>query len=569
MSKGISGFLLVILFNGLLFLFGSSVSAQSQCYIKHSDRSLSEQIIHCEAALASLSVNKLENVKHWIHLSSLYRNAGDTNKSEKILLLMLEQPDLTGKGMRYELIYNLGINAFFARQFTQSFDYFRQAFRLALELEEPTKLANTYNALANLSQVASDYGSMSLLLEKALVIYTELNDLAGIAKVQNNLGNAYRYNHKYNQALVSYRHALFMHQRLGNELKIAHTQLNMARTFVALQQQEKAVALLNEAKRNFVEKGAIHRSIEVNGVLADIALVDGNVRQVEKHLAENKQLKLQIDTNHFDPGSELVLAQFYIKTLQTAKAEKLLLTGVAASEQQKNVLQLERYLKQLARFYSQQQRDKQAQLFWQRHSEVLAQRLASKQSNFGELKNILSTTTQGVKQVVPDKLLVILLLFCGSFVLLLAFHMLRKRSLIDSETTGAGGSINQLGLSANDSDYQTDNLLVAKQADSRTSLIELMMLSLQLWEQDTHLNQIELAEKSKVWKVSIDDGRVRARAMERYFHLDKLPVNPRWRNVVRTCHFVLSECQANSPLRDELSDKLQAYLHKIKQQATS
>jgi len=38
---------------------------------------------------------------------------------------------------------------------------------------------------------------------------------------------------------------------------------------------------------------------------------------------------------------------------------------------------------------------------------------------------------------------------------------------------------------------------------------------------------IDLAEKSRIWCVSIDNGRSRARSMNRYLSLDKLPSNPR------------------------------------------
>ena len=55
------------------------------------------------------------------------------------------------------------------------------------------------------------------------------------------------------------------------------------------------------------------------------------------------------------------------------------------------------------------------------------------------------------------------------------------------------------------------------------------------------LNRIELAERSKAWRVAIDDGRLRARTMERYLAVSKLPRNPHWREVLRTAYFVLEQ----------------------------
>ncbi len=76
----------------------------------------------------------------------------------------------------------------------------------------------------------------------------------------------------------------------------------------------------------------------------------------------------------------------------------------------------------------------------------------------------------------------------------------------------------------------------------RTLLVELMLASLDAWQRATDKNRIELADRSRIWRVTIDDGRLRARAMERYLTLSKLPAQPRWRDVLRTAYFVLSEC---------------------------
>ncbi len=46
--------------------------------------------------------------------------------------------------------------------------------------------------------------------------------------------------------------------------------------------------------------------------------------------------------------------------------------------------------------------------------------------------------------------------------------------------------------------------------------------------------------------MNIDDGRLRARAMERYLAVAKLPRNPRWRDVLRSAYFVLAQCEGLS-----------------------
>jgi two-component system, sensor histidine kinase ChiS len=90
----------------------------------------------------------------------------------------------------------------------------------------------------------------------------------------------------------------------------------------------------------------------------------------------------------------------------------------------------------------------------------------------------------------------------------------------------------------------------------RTLLVEVMNQSVGLWEQTTKSNRIELAEKSGIWRISIDDGRLRTRSLDRYMNLSKIPKKPRWREVVRTAHFVLSECTQDSEVRRNLDIKL-------------
>ncbi len=97
----------------------------------------------------------------------------------------------------------------------------------------------------------------------------------------------------------------------------------------------------------------------------------------------------------------------------------------------------------------------------------------------------------------------------------------------------------------------------------RRAVVELMLAALAAWERSTGSSRIELAERSRVWRVTIDEGRLRVRALERYLSLAKLPRQPRWREVLRTAYFVLAECRLEDAERDALRggiDRLRAAL---------
>jgi two-component system, sensor histidine kinase ChiS len=90
----------------------------------------------------------------------------------------------------------------------------------------------------------------------------------------------------------------------------------------------------------------------------------------------------------------------------------------------------------------------------------------------------------------------------------------------------------------------------------RRAIVELMQASLEAWERSTCSTRLELAEKSGIWRITIDDGRLRTRTLNRYLDLAALPARPRWREVLRTAYFVLAECALDSSQRDQINQRI-------------
>jgi len=89
----------------------------------------------------------------------------------------------------------------------------------------------------------------------------------------------------------------------------------------------------------------------------------------------------------------------------------------------------------------------------------------------------------------------------------------------------------------------------------------------EIWERVSGGTRIDLAEKSRVWRVTIDEGRLRVRAMERYLSLSKLPRQPRWREVLRTAFYVLSECRLDTPERELLRTRAETIQASLRRRA--
>jgi two-component system, sensor histidine kinase ChiS len=125
-------------------------------------------------------------------------------------------------------------------------------------------------------------------------------------------------------------------------------------------------------------------------------------------------------------------------------------------------------------------------------------------------------------------------------------------------------STERVQLPAPDS-YDTNDfwLLPAR----RESLVEIMLIALASFERATGKTRIELAERSKLWRVTNDDGRLRVRAMDRYFSVKRMPRQPRWREVLRTGYYVLSNCKMDAKSRADLEQPIETLRQQLRDAA--
>jgi hypothetical protein len=98
----------------------------------------------------------------------------------------------------------------------------------------------------------------------------------------------------------------------------------------------------------------------------------------------------------------------------------------------------------------------------------------------------------------------------------------------------------------------------------KKALVELLIDAIIIWEKTTQSSHIELAEQSKIWTVSIDNGTLRTRSLDKYLSIDKIPQNPKWRHVVQTGHFVLSQDNLSSEDRKTLEAHLERIMEVVR-----
>lgn len=83
---------------------------------------------------------------------------------------------------------------------------------------------------------------------------------------------------------------------------------------------------------------------------------------------------------------------------------------------------------------------------------------------------------------------------------------------------------------------------MAQQGDEayRAAIVDVMTQTLELWRDIGGKGKIDFAEESGIWRVSLDKSSLQTRTLDKYLLAETLPLNPRWRDVLRSAEFVLA-----------------------------
>ena len=110
-------------------------------------------------------------------------------------------------------------------------------------------------------------------------------------------------------------------------------------------------------------------------------------------------------------------------------------------------------------------------------------------------------------------------------------------------------------------DLDAANDTLPDKAHFRKLIVEAMSTTVQTWESVTGKTKVDLADQSKLWKSYLDGSTWKTRTLDKYLNVKSLPKKPRWRQVVRTVHFVLKVCQ----LPADKHNKLKQFIDNIEE----
>jgi hypothetical protein len=140
------------------------------------------------------------------------------------------------------------------------------------------------------------------------------------------------------------------------------------------------------------------------------------------------------------------------------------------------------------------------------------------------------------------------LAFIISYSLVISARTSRAFSMVDRLTT----ELERKEAALSEMSPAKNNGLV-----KRKKAVEVMNEACSLWSACTKTSKAELADRSGLWNVYIDqDGWARTQTLDKYLNLETLPARPRWKVVAATADFVLSECDGPAAMRETLEKSL-------------
>ncbi|QGX39765.1 tetratricopeptide repeat protein [Permianibacter aggregans] len=589
----------MIMAAGLMLAPLSWAEVSETCVEGLGEQSLSAHIAACEAALTQSS--KSDRLKVLLSLANLALKKRDyplvTQYLEQARGARGFEQDIAAKYRYYRL---LGLLHWYQKQLDIAQGHLLQARDLAEQLKDPALYAKSLNELGVIESARGQHKQALNFLQQSLHIKQSLKDDFGSAVSLSNIGLAHLRMEAYEDAERFYLEALQHYGRYTAAHpddqqawhSLTHLYEDLTLLYSRYQKPEKSAEYATLLIQQYRELLSADEQVRV---LATLASTQMNAKQwsvAETLLAQMESLLLA-SPGIQQPTALLVLARFKQHQQQWSSAQ-----GFA--EQARDLAKAQQLLEHeasawrlLAEVAQQQQRDSQALAHFQQYLQLREQFLAARyDQELGVLRQNLVrehlqrqlAETQAINEqqsaaihrltaYVLASLLLLLMTVSGAGVV-----VYRKRQQQQQLQQEIAQHRQQLLLLQADHQATNDTEEEAPTAESMASasdpsppfkrqLVEAMISCIELWEKATQTNRVELADRSKIWTVTIDDGRLRTRSMDKYLSLDKLPAHPRWRNVVQTCHYVLAECPLSPEDRARLNSKLDAIMNSLRAQA--
>lgn len=559
------------------FLF-STLPNTNSCIHLYENAKYEEALYACELELPSQTGK--EKVDSFFKLLDITHEL-DKREQHKNYLNLIKSHELFTKSLEYQWKWQRwkGKENFYSKNLTKAEESFYEALSLATIAKNNLWISESYNDLGVIANINSDSKTALQYFNKSLNLRLQINDSYLIGMGYSNIGSVYLKLEEYEHAIKYFMLAIDFYQKrnsnkINNEKvfnKINHTYEYLIKVNLILNNnvaaEEMAEMLLKQLPSTLTMREKVRSRIN----FVDLYINTGKYELAEYFLKKAVFLN-DGSKSLFEHEIKYLYTKLYQKQNHADMAIQQAIEGINITHKGDyiNLANFQHILSELYEAINSKESIKYLKLY-QKNRELhlenkfnidiktvqhqIEKNQIEYELNIEKLNNIANTLK--IKSLNHKILaMVILLLFLITGIVIIYLAKKREKKYFLEKILFHKQQLMVLD----------DDLLNKTQIENNSQgnnkdvfckhLVSTMNEAVNIWEQHTQTNRVELADQSGIWTISNDDGTLRTRSLDKYLSLDKIPKNPRWRNVVRTCHFILSDSDLNKDGREILENKL-------------
>lgn len=542
----------------------------------------------CQQSLQMVEPGSSTELDILLNLISIYLHVENPEKHSYYINQVKNHPRFTDNiPTQYKWHRIVGQKFYLETDYKSSKNHLQKAYNLAKQQANQEWLSKSHNDMGLVELKLGDYKKALIHYQKSLELKQKFGTDYQIAKTLNNLGRIHLYLEQANQAVNYYESALKHYLKYSHSqnfdhrvfLDIGHLYEDLTKAYGAANNSQKANYYAQAIVDSLDTKTNDTQQLRALINLAQWHLDNGNLDVLNQFLDASKAL---MDTQH--PNPEL-LAQWYLlqakmyqQNQQTSAAISAVEDGILISDDlpetslkadllyvkaelledinPTQALQAFKEYQQLRSQFLQQKYDSDLKTVQhQIETQKIQQQLLNQ-----ELTN--SRQQQKLHQLTNLVLIVSLILI--SMTALMVFYQFKRKKEKQALMQSIRHHKQQLLVFETGHKDSLETPSESHKEALKKALVESLIDATTIWEKTTQSSLIELAEQSKIWTVSIDNGTLRTRSLEKYLSIEKIPDNPRWRNVVQTSHFILSQDNLQSKDRQILETHLEHIMEEVR-----
>ncbi|MEM5506148.1 tetratricopeptide repeat protein [Shewanella frigidimarina] len=575
-------------------------SALEQCKARIKQVSPQASLSFCSQQFKILDIDKYPIVaaKLQLTLYDIYQELGDKVAAEQMLFEVKNSVAFTQNvDVQYLWLRKKAAEKLYKKSYQEAKTLFEQAFSIAKTQESDIWLAKSYNDLALTEQYLNQYDKALSHYQKSLAIKEALGNDFYTAITLNNLGLIYKKLEKFKESQRYFELSLEHYLRYTSHNVDIHVIGYMSHLYGNLAEIYNINNQFN--KKNFYSNKVIEAyndnlvGDDRLSALINVATIHINANEFTpaQDVANTLSEYLTRDDHSFHDVIFYLKAQIATHQKDATQAIKFIESAMDYSDTKQDSLQKMNIYHYASELYYDNGRPYESLVYLKKYQQLHETLLEKKYSENikviqSDIENervqralVEEQITSQQKSQKIDKLLNLILGITSVSLLvgfIVSFYIYRKRKAQQHLMTIIESHKQQLFLLSNDDipeqdDAQQQESTPLSPSELTASFAELLVNTMidciSIWEKSTKTNKVELADRSKIWTISIDSGRLRTRSLDKYLQVKKLPANPRWRNVVKTCHFILSECHLSNDDRTLLTSHLDRIMQVIKSES--